>query len=109
MIGLPFCLLDPDWYHFRSRVREQKNHKPLGDKNGWYHITVMHRGESILYTDMNGSTYATVGVVPPCFVAASSIQKWNWTWKMSEAQRQIVLERVVRYFEGMEQSCKVVD
>jgi len=68
----------------------------------------MHRGESILYTDKHGSTYVTVGVIPPCFVAATSIQKWNWTWKMTDAQRQIVLERAVRYFEEDGQSCKVV-
>ena len=109
MIGIPFCVLNPDWYGFIKRVREQKRHPPKVDENGWYHISLMHRGESILYSDKNGSTYVTVGVVPPCFVAASTIVKWNWTWKVTEAQRQIVLKRILRYFAEAEgEECRVV-
>lgn len=109
MIEFPLRLLDPEWYFFRKMVREQKKYPPLKDQHGWYYLTLMHRGENFLYTDENGSTYVAVGVIPPCFAAANSIKKWNYLWKVTEAQRKIVVERVAQYFEERNDHCRIVE
>lgn len=108
MIEFPLRLLDPDWYFFRSKIREQKKKSPLTDEYGWYYLTLMHRGENLLYTDKNGSTYVKVGVIPPCFIAASSIKKWSYLWTITDAQRELILKRIKHYFEENGEACRVV-
>lgn len=95
LVGLSGSVLG--WFDFKKQIKQQKRYPPKTDKDGWYYISVMHRGESVLYTDEHGSTYVDMGFIPSCYVISASIQKWNWTRKMTEAQREIVLKRVVHF------------
>jgi hypothetical protein len=108
MIEFPLRLLDPDWYHFREKIGEQKRGPALTDEHGRYHLTLMHRGENFLYTDKNGSTYVSVGILDPCSVAVSSMKKWNYLWKITDAERFVISIRLRRYFEEKGQACNLV-
>lgn len=98
MMGFPFCLLSPDWYHFLSLVRQQKKQRPQTDENGWYHMSLQPPGEDMLYTDVHGSTYVTVHVLPPYAIYTPSIRRWGVGRNMTVDERALVIKRIARYF-----------
>lgn len=108
LIDFPLRLLDPKWYHFEKKIREQKRTISREDESGWYFLTLMHRGENLLYTERSGSTYVKVGIRRPCFLASGSIKKWRYLWEISDAERSVVITRVIRYFDENGETCRIV-
>lgn len=109
MIIFPFCMLDPEWYYFRRQIREQKEYPPSRDEHGWYRITILYKGEALLYTDKHGSTMIDFEIRSPSWVSASSIKRWSHFWKISDRQRKLILNRVVDMFGSYEGGCKIID
>lgn len=108
IVLLPLRLLDPRRILLAQEVRRQKSRSPLHDEQGWYYLTFTHRGEYLLYTDKHGSTYVAISLVPRCFVSRSSIERWNEFLPISEAQRALIVERVLRLFRAQGNECEVV-
>ncbi len=109
MIIFPFCLLDLEWYYFRRQIKEQKECPPSRDEHGWYYITILHKGESLLYTDKHGSTMIDFEIRTPSWVSASSIKRWSRFWKISDQQRKLILDRIVHMFGAHAEGCKIID
>lgn len=108
MIGFFLKFVDPAWYGFRRRVTEQKEGIPLKDDIGWYYISLMHRGESLLYSDERGSTYVEIGFGENSFVCSSSIKEWDFSRSISKSEHDRILKRVVLYLEGSSGHCRVI-
>ncbi|MFZ6653777.1 hypothetical protein [Undibacterium sp. TJN19] len=110
MMIFPFCLIDPEWYYIRKFIRHLKeNHYPKEDEHGWYYISRVFKGEHILYTDPNGSSFVDVETREFTEIFAKSIKRWDFFWPVSDKQRKIVLERMQRYVEEDCRVCKIVD
>jgi hypothetical protein len=104
-----FRILDPRRLLLSIEVGKQRKLPRSEDAMGWYRASFTHRGDYVVYTDENGSTLVEVGIEYPCVVSASSVKRWNELSPISEAQRNLVLQRVVALFRKQGHECKIVE
>lgn len=92
-------MFNPRWHLLKQEISRQHS-GPYAEKNSaGYSITIICRGEQLLYRDGNGSLILEISIHGQ-WVDAASIKKWDEVVSVSDAQRVMVIDRIKQYFEA---------
>jgi len=99
MIGKFLRMFNPRWPLLKQEIVHQ-HLGPFVEKNSaGYTITIICRGEQLLYRDDNGSLVLEISIYGQ-WLDAASIKKWDKGFGVSDAQRMMVIDRIKQYFEA---------